>query len=165
MPYIPTMPENEVRPGTVLRDASPCSATALRKASRRLAQLYDEALAPCGLKSTQYAILNELVRSGHAPPTMQELADLLVMDRSTLGHNLRPLERDGLLAMIPGEDDKRRRHVELTAQGKSLAREAKKRWQLAQRRFDSVFGEAAAASLRHTLLGIAHDERLAALAD
>jgi len=159
------MPTDRTRPNAVPHEESVCSATALRKASRRLAQLYDEALAPCGLKSTQYAILNELVRCGDAPPTMQALAALLVMDRSTLGHNLRPLERDGLLGLIPGDDDKRRRHVALSAEGKALAREAKKLWQVAQRRFHDVFGEPEAAQLRHTLLGIARDERLATLAD
>src|ERR1700754_2759041 len=73
---------------------SDCSATALRKASRKVAQLFDEALAPCGLRSTQYSILVEISRHEGDPPTLQALADTLVMDRSTLGHNLRPLERD-----------------------------------------------------------------------
>lgn len=78
---------------------SPCIATAMRKASRRLSQLYDDALAPSGLRTTQYAILSELERRSKRPPTMRELADAMVMDRSALGHNLRPLERDGLIAL------------------------------------------------------------------
>jgi DNA-binding MarR family transcriptional regulator len=159
------MPEDHSPSRPIVREESPCAMTALRKATRRVAQLYDEALAPCGLKSTQYSILNQLVRCGDAPPTMQELAALLVMDRSTLGHNLRPLERDGLLGLMPGVDDKRRRHVALTVEGKALAREARKRWQLAQRRFHDVFGEAEAAELRQTLLAIARDERLGELVD
>jgi DNA-binding MarR family transcriptional regulator len=146
-------------------DERPCAATALRKASRRIAQLYDTALAPSGLKSTQYAILNELVRCGRTPPTMQELASRMVMDRSTLGHNLRPLERDGLLGLVPGEQDKRRRHVALTPEGRSRAREAARLWQVAQQRFLAVFGEPQAAALRTTLLAIANDERLGSLVD
>ena len=51
-------------------DESPCSATAMRKATRRMTQLYDDALAPAGLRSTQYAILEELHRQADAPPTM-----------------------------------------------------------------------------------------------
>src|SRR3981081_1650477 len=77
--------------------ASPCFATAMRKASRRLSQLYDEVLEPSGLRTTQFAILSELERRAKAPPTMRELADAMVMDRSALGHNLRPLERDGVI--------------------------------------------------------------------
>jgi DNA-binding MarR family transcriptional regulator len=97
----------------------------MRKASRRLAQLYDNVLVPCGLKSTQFSILVELARRADAPPTMNELADELVMDRSTLGHNLRPLERDGLLALEEGKTDRRRRHVVLTSQGKAKCAEAR----------------------------------------
>ena len=54
--------------------AGACCATALRKASRRLTQLYDNALMPSGLRSTQYAILAELGRRADEPPTVQELA-------------------------------------------------------------------------------------------
>jgi DNA-binding MarR family transcriptional regulator len=80
-------------------EQSSCTATAMRKASRRLTQLYDVALAPCGIRSTQFAILAEVNRRSKEPPTMRELADALVMDRSALGHNLRPLERDELIAL------------------------------------------------------------------
>jgi DNA-binding MarR family transcriptional regulator len=135
----------------------------MRKASRRLAQLYDNVLVPCGLKSTQFSILVELARRADAPPTMNELADELVMDRSTLGHNLRPLERDGLLALEEGKTDRRRRHVVLTSQGKAKCAEARELWKVAQDHFLQVFGAAQAATLRTTLLGIAYDERLAAL--
>ena len=139
---------------------SPCSATAMRKASRRLTQLYDDALSPSGLRSTQYAILVELDRRSSDPPTMRELADALVIDRSALGHNLRPLERDGLVALEEG-NDRRRRHVVLTAGGNKKRRAAKRLWQSAQDRFEDVFGRGDAARLRATLLRIAHDERLA----
>lgn len=144
---------------------SPCCATAMRKASRRLTQLYDEALAEAGLRSTQFAILAELDRRPNGPPTMRELADALVMDRSALGHNLRPLQRDKLIAFEESDEDRRRRHVSMTPQGKAKFREAKRLWQTAQDRFNAVFGETEAAKLRATLLGIAHDERLATLED
>jgi DNA-binding MarR family transcriptional regulator len=142
-----------------------CSATALRKASRRLTQLYDEALDPCGLRSTQYAILAELERRSKEPPTMRELAHALVMDRSSLGHNLRPLERDGLIALEESVEDRRRRHVVVTRVGKAKLRAARQLWQTAQDRFDEVFGKSEAAYLRATLLRIAGTERLARLRD
>ncbi len=148
-----------------LCDISPCSATAMRKASRRLTQLYDDALGPCGLRSTQFAILAELDRRPMAPPTMAELAHALVTDRSTLGHNLGPLERDGLIALQAGEEDRRRRHVVLTSPGEAKLAEARPLWAAAQERFNAVFGESEAVHLRSVLLSIADDERLTTLRD
>jgi DNA-binding MarR family transcriptional regulator len=146
-------------------EVSPCNATAMRKASRRLTQLYDDALEPCGLRSTQFAILAELNGRSLEPPTMRELADALVMDRSALGHNLRPLERDELIALDESEEDRRRRYVVMTPQGKAKFKEARRLWQTAQDRFNQVFGQSQATGLRATLLAIAYDERLATLGD
>jgi DNA-binding MarR family transcriptional regulator len=130
-----------------------------------MTQLYDDALAPAGLRSTQYAIVDELHRKADAPPTMGELAETLVPDRSALGHNLRRLERDGLIALVAGDADRRLRRVVLTTKGVAKLREARRGWKQAQARFDDVFGETAAARLQVTLLRTASDERLAALAD
>ena len=94
---------------------SACTCGSLRKASRRVSQFYDTALAPVGIKSTQYSILSEVERgSVGTPVTMCELAAAMVMDRSTLGHNLRPLQRDELLSLRLSPDDRRKRYVELT---------------------------------------------------
>lgn len=141
-----------------------CNATALRKASRRLTALYDSALEPSGLRSTQFAILIELDNWSANPPTLAELAAALVMERSALGHTLRPLERDGLLSLRTGED-RRQRYVVMTAKGKSKCREGMRLWETAQRRFEEVFGRYDAASLRATLLAIAYQERLGTLKD
>lgn len=149
--------------GTGPIEAGTCCATALRKASRRLTQLYDNALMPSGLRSTQFAILAEVCRRAGAPPSVQDLAAALVLDRSALGHNLRPLERDGLLALKKSPDDRRRRHVVLTRKGLARFEATKPLWQGAQERFTCSFGEKEAAMLRATLLTIAGDESLAAL--
>jgi DNA-binding MarR family transcriptional regulator len=133
----------------------------LRKASRRVSQLYDQALGPSGLRSTQYSILAEIERRGGTPPTMRELADAMVMDRSTLGHNLRPLERDALVAIEAGEGDRRRKHVRLTPAGLERLTTAQSLWVTAQTRFEHVLGAEAAQDLRTILLGIAADRRLA----
>jgi DNA-binding MarR family transcriptional regulator len=137
----------------------------MRKASRRLTQLYDDALKPSGLRSTQYTILYEIERRSEQPPTMAELASALAMDRSTLGHNLRPLERDRLIALQEGDEDRRQRHAVLTSRGKAKLLAAEPFWQKAQDRFDAVFGDDEAADLRATLLGIAFEEHLAKLRD
>jgi DNA-binding MarR family transcriptional regulator len=146
-------------------DSSPCNATALRKAQRRLTQLYDTALEQTGLRSTQLTILVELAARDARPPTMAELAAALVMDRSALGHNLRPLERDGLVVLQEGDADRRLRHVVLTSKGRHKSQQALRCWRAAQERFEQVFGRSQAAELRTTLLRIAHDERLATLKD
>jgi len=142
---------------------SPCYATAMRKASRRLTQLYDDALEPCGLRSTQYAIFAELAPRLAEPPTLAELANALVTDRSSLGHTLRPLERDGYVALRAGAEDRRQRRIVLTARGRSKFEEATALWQIAQDRFVAVHGAADGAGLRAVLLGIANDDRLAVL--
>jgi DNA-binding MarR family transcriptional regulator len=136
-----------------------CFVGATRKASRRLTQFYDDALEPSGLRSTQYSILSELTRFS-APPTLAELASALVSDRSAVGHNLRPLIRDGYLALEPGAEDRRERRIVLTLQGQLKYREAWALWQAAQDEFLAVYGKDHSEGLRAALLGIAYDPRL-----
>jgi DNA-binding MarR family transcriptional regulator len=138
-----------------------CTCGSLRKASRRISQFYDTALAPAGLKSTQFSILSEVERGSIAGPvTMCELATAMVMDRSTLGHNLRPLERDDLVVLRQARHDRRKRYVELTAKGKSLLARARQLWRRAEDRFERIFGKDPAAELRAVLLGIANNRDL-----
>jgi DNA-binding MarR family transcriptional regulator len=136
-----------------------CFVGAARKASRRLTQFYDDALAPCGLRSTQYSIFSELTRFA-APPTLAELASALVSDRSAVGHNLRPLIRDGYLALEPGAEDRRERRIVLTPQGQSKYHEARALWQTAQNEFLAVYGKDHSERLRAALLDLAYDPRL-----
>jgi DNA-binding MarR family transcriptional regulator len=137
-----------------------CYATSFRKASRRLTQLYDDALAPAGLRSTQYVILGELAAGGPAPVTINELARALLLDRSGLGHSLRPLQRDGLIRLEKGTDDRRSTHVVLTGKGRQRYNRAVPLWQQAQDRVVAVIGQPAAHQLRSQLIDIAADDRL-----
>ena len=155
-----------MEPAKPKRPAAPapgaaCTCGSLRKASRRISQFYDTALAPAGIKSTQFSILSE-VESGSiaGPVTMCELASAMVMDRSTLGHNLRPLERDELVVLRQARHDRRKRYVELTAKGKSLLPRARRLWRRAENRFERVFGKDPAAELRAVLLNIANNRDL-----
>jgi DNA-binding MarR family transcriptional regulator len=141
-------------------DKCACSATALRKAARRVSQLYDSALAPAGLTVTQFALLTELLRRGDKAPSVTELAAAMVMDRSGLGHTLHPLQRDGLIALAVNDRDARSRQVVLTVRGKARQQKAVALWSRAQRQFAEVVGPGDAAKLQATLLSIAHDERL-----
>jgi DNA-binding MarR family transcriptional regulator len=136
----------------------------LRKASRRVSQLYDQALAPMGIKITQYAILSEVDRGRpEGPVTMRELAAAMIMDRSTLGHNLKPLERDDLVTMRLAIDDRRKRYVELTVKGKSILQKSRRLWRLAEGRFEKIFGKKSAAELRAVLIDIAGNKELNSL--
>jgi|ERR1700722_16808839 DNA-binding MarR family transcriptional regulator len=129
--------------------ARECNCLAIRQASRHVSQFYDQLLAASGLRTTQYAILGRLQRNG--PMTINELAAALVMDRTTLGRNLLPLERDGLVEIGPGSTDRRRREARLTGAGSARLAAARRGWAEAQQRFDQVFGVERAAALRDLL--------------
>lgn len=142
--------------GLALGDNGRCNNTALRKATRRVSQLYDSVLAPTGLRSTQRSILLNIARFGS--PTMGQLAASLVLDRSALGHNLRPLEREGFIVLDIDPDDGRNRLAKLTKKGESKLRETAVLWQAAQERFENKFGIARAKALREALAIIAAEE-------
>lgn len=145
---------------------SDCTCGSLRKASRRISQFYDAALAPVGIKSTQYSILSELERgSARGPVTLCVLAAALVMDRSTLGHNLRPLARDELVRLRLAPDDKRKRYIDLTHKGTTVLHRARRLWRRAEGRFEAIFGKQPAADLRAVLLHIANNRELDSNAD
>ena len=137
-----------------------CNAGALRRAGRRLLHMYDTIIAPTGLKQCQYGILSALNSRGAALPSVQELAEELVLDRSTLGQNLRPLERDNFVTLLTDPRDRRVRLIALTKLGIAKFNEAKPYWQTAQERFEKVFGKEEAAGLRSVLLGIAYNPEL-----
>src|SRR6202790_5420603 len=77
-----------------------CNCFAVRQAARHVTQFYDQFLAPTGLRTSQFSILARLKRLG--PMTINTLAAELVMDRTTLGRNILPLERDHLVVIQAG---------------------------------------------------------------
>jgi DNA-binding MarR family transcriptional regulator len=125
-----------------------CNCLALRQAARRVSQFYESFLAPLGLKSSQYSILARLDRRGAM--SINEIAESLVMDRTTTGRAIRPLERDGLVRSGTAEDG-RKRVVSLTAAGRKRVNEARDAWRQAQQQFERAFGPKAAQSLRATM--------------
>jgi DNA-binding MarR family transcriptional regulator len=126
-----------------------CNCLAIRQAARHVTQFYDQLFAPVGLRATQYAILSRLKRGG--PMTINGLAAALVMDRTTLGRNILPLQRDGLIEVVSSPADRRRRELRLTAKGAEKQRQGSECWAVAQERFDEVFGSDRAAALRGLL--------------
>ena len=139
---------------------TPCITAAMRAATRRLTLLYDEVMAPSGLRVTQYHILLVLKHLGSDPPTIGELADLLTMDRSAMSRTLRPLERDGLVGVSRDTDDRRRRPVVLTSKGRNAEVRGARCWTQAHQLFGDHFGGEPLGALRATLYGIAGDKKL-----
>src|ERR1700756_3017294 len=92
-----------------------CNCLALRQAARHLTQFYDRFLASTGLRTTQFSILAKLHRLG--PLTINALALELVMDRTTLGRTMLPLEREGLIVIEDGTLDRRSKELHLTKAG------------------------------------------------
>ena len=125
-----------------------CNCQALRQAARHVSQLYDGHLAATGLKTSQYSILAKLGRLG--PLSINELAKLMVMDRTTLGRAVRPLQRDKLLTIEPDEDA-RRRKLKLTAAGETRLKAAAAKWRDAQKEFELSFGVPESAEMRTVL--------------
>jgi len=135
---------------------SRCHCTALRKASRRISQLYDVALAPSGLKTTQRAILAQIERS--QPTTVGALAEALVMDAGGLAHTLKPLIRDGLVATDVDPQDRRNRRIRLTTSGRRKLKESDALWEAAQKGFAKGFGGARAEALREAMRLLVSDQ-------
>lgn len=109
--------------------APPCACGRLRRAARALTQLYDDAMAPAGLRITQFSLLRTVARDGSA--RISDLAATLLLDRTALSRNLDPLVARGLLAVTPGRDG-RTRQVALTSDGATVLKAAMPCWKRAQ---------------------------------
>ena len=125
-------------------------------ASRHVSQYYDRYLATAGLRTTQFTILAKLKRLG--PLTINELARQMVMDRTTLGRNIKPLERDGLIRIEPAQSDRRAKELRLTKTGEKQLEAAFEAWSRAQTGFESTFVPRQAAELRRVLRDVVTTE-------
>ncbi len=125
-----------------------CACSNVRKAARAVTQLYDEVLQPTGLRSTQFNLLVAVGLVGEAPVT--QLAEALIMDRTTLARNLKPLESQGLLTIETGTD--RRRHlVRLTERGRQALARALPYCEQAQHQLVTRLGQEQWHALRASL--------------
>lgn len=114
-----------------------CACFKVRKAARAITKLYDEVLRPSGLRATQFSLLMATRVMG--PVTVVKLAQVMVMDRTTLARNLQILEKQGLISINPGED-RREREVNLTAEGMEVLTKAIPLWEEAQERVQKGLG-------------------------
>jgi DNA-binding MarR family transcriptional regulator len=120
-------------------------AASVRRADRALNRLYDEALRPSGLAITQYALLSTLARAGR-PLLHSDLAARQEMAGTTLSRTLKPLARDGLVRIEPG-DDRRTRLVAITPEGELALERARPLWRSVQGRIVADVGEERAERL------------------
>lgn len=135
----------EARGGAAL----PCFSSAVRRADRRLNRIYDDALRPSGLATTQYALLSTLAQANGSLAHGQ-LASRQEMAGATLSRNLKPLLRDGLVAVAPGAD-RRTRLVTITPRGEQALALARPLWRTAQERVLADIGEPGAVRLLEDL--------------
>ena len=133
-----------------------CSCLTLREATRHVTQFYDQYLATSGLRTTQFSILIRLQLEG--PMTISALAKRLVMDRTTLGRNILPLAREGLIEIVTGSVDRRSKVVHLTEVGAARLRAARAGWTQAQKNFETAFGRRRATRLRTLLHAVTETE-------
>lgn len=154
------MPEQDIQLNLVQLGnvANTCTCFNLRKATRVLTQIFDEQLKPSGLLITQFTILVAIAQVGSG--TINDLADRLVMDRTTLTRNLKPLEREGLITIQPGED-RRLRIISLTLKGRNALATALPLWEQAQASVIDGLGKQQWSLLLKALsdtVSLAHDD-------
>jgi DNA-binding MarR family transcriptional regulator len=119
----------ELNRAKLIEAADACACANFRKASRAITQFYDAALRPSGLRATQYTLMVPVALMGS--PTITQLAEEIVIDRTTLTRDLKVLEGKGLVEISPGTD-RRTRVVKLTDSGRQTLAEATPLWEQAQ---------------------------------
>nr|WP_244422810.1 MarR family transcriptional regulator [Sinorhizobium meliloti] len=124
----------------------------LRLATRRIGSVYDRALAPVGINIAQFSLLRTIQR--RQPVSLTELARSVELDRSTLGRNVRVLERLGLAARDRGKDDHREAAVKLTARGVDILQQAVPLWEDCQRKIETQLGPVKVTALQEILRSV-----------
>jgi DNA-binding MarR family transcriptional regulator len=122
-----------------LAPSSPCACTTIRKASRALSRIYDDALAPAGLTVAQLGVLRAISRGPKGGEPLSRLAETLVMDRTSLYRALGPMARSGWL-IIKDAPKGRAKVVQLSKAGISATTRAAEYWERAQSRVIGEFG-------------------------
>jgi DNA-binding MarR family transcriptional regulator len=128
-----------------LSECGACACFALRRAARGLTRFYDRHLRPGGLRATQFTLLALLTNVG--PQSLQALAQLLGLERTTLTRNLQPLLARQLVIAQAG-DDRRVRRLSVTPAGVQAAVAALPLWRKAQRQVEKQIAPATLKSLR-----------------
>ena len=120
-----------------LNGTGSCASFNFRRAARAVTRFYDQALEPCGIRSTQFTILVGVAKT--QPTSISALADVLVIDNTTLTRSLRLLKKLGLVS-VSDRGAKRQRFLALTPKGERTLAESLLVWRAAQERFVQSLG-------------------------
>jgi DNA-binding MarR family transcriptional regulator len=131
----------------------PCACTTLRKATRAVSRIYDDALAAAGMNVTQLAILRAIGRAGDGGAPLSRLAENLVMDNTSLYRGLGPLIRSRWVVVRAGKG--RTKLVRLTAKGQRVTDAAAEPWGAAQSKVVEAFGVERWAALHKSIVELA----------
>jgi DNA-binding MarR family transcriptional regulator len=125
-----------------------CTCFRVRRAARRVTQIYSQHLAPTGLKISQFSTLGYIAAQG--PVSIGRLSELLATDRTTLTRNLRPLLAEGLVERA-SSGDKRRHDLVATPAGRAMFKRALPMWAAAEQEVREAMGTRLTADLHGTL--------------
>lgn len=117
--------------------ALPCMCANLRRASRVLTQLYEDALRPLGLRATQFTVLQALSLAGEV--TQGLLGQILAMDSTTLTRTLSTMKRRGWIEQRRGQDLREWR-IRLSQGGRDQLKRALPKWRSVQQHIHSQLG-------------------------
>lgn len=134
---------------TTLLVRDTCLCLHVQRAARALARLFDDALRPVGLTNGQFSLLMSLNRP--EPPPMGPVANLLAMDQTTLTAALKPLQRRGLVDVVPNPKDRRGRLLCLTNEGRAVLQKALPIWESTHVALEAKLPEGNADGLRRDL--------------
>ncbi len=115
-----------------------CIADKCRLMSRFITKLYDEALRPTGLTTSQMNILMVTAKYGEASPN--QIGEWLYMEKSTLSRNVRRLKENGWLTIHPAERG-RTQTTQLTPKGSRARQKGLPLWESAQREAQAILGK------------------------
>jgi DNA-binding MarR family transcriptional regulator len=149
----PRAPQNPNHPLFDLTGTGSCASFNFRRTARAVTRLFDLAFHDCGLRSTQFTILVGIAKT--QPTSISALADLLIIDPTTLTRSLRRLQKEGLLA-ISDRSKMRQRFLTLTPQGQQILARSLPAWRETQERFVQTIGADYWINFRRELERLAH---------
>ena len=123
---------------SILLKSRRCACGNMRRATRAITQYYDSCLKPSGLRATQLSLM--LGISLNESPTIGELAELMVMDQTTVTRNVESLQKTGFIEVVSEESDARKKRLTVTTKGLEKLSEAMPLWELAQTRMENGLG-------------------------
>jgi DNA-binding MarR family transcriptional regulator len=116
----------------------PCLCATLRRTTRALTQLYDDAIRQQGLSLTQLTILQVFSRAGEI--SQGQLAEILAMDSTTLTRTLKLMTKQGWISERRGAD-RRERLLRMSKSGEAKLTRATPAWDKLQSRLRHQLGD------------------------